>query len=72
MNKEWSDLNKVMQSQIKREETYKAGLNSLFELRDQLFKVLVDISNELSREEFNAIPFINENGYHNKTIIYSI
>ncbi|MDE6656550.1 MAG: hypothetical protein K2J85_06135, partial [Anaeroplasmataceae bacterium] len=72
MNKEWSELNKVMQNKIKRDETYKDGLNSLFELRNQLFKVLEDFYHELSREEFDAIPFINVDGYHNKTIIYSI
>ena len=30
------------------------------------------LNKELSREEFNAIPFLNANGYHSKTIAYSI
>ena len=72
MNKDWSELNKGMQNKIKREETYQDGLNTLFELRNQLFKTLIEIYNELSREDFNAIPFVNAEGYHNKTIIYSI
>ena len=33
MNKEWSELNKLMQMQIKKEETWKDGVNTLFELR---------------------------------------
>ena len=36
MNKEWSDLNKAMQSQIKKKATYETGLSSLFELRKSL------------------------------------
>lgn len=34
--------------------------------------VLFSFDEELSREDFNAIPFINANGYHCKTIAYSI
>ena len=34
--------------------------------------VLLSFRNELKREEFNAIPFINFDGYHSKTIAYSI
>ena len=33
---------------------------------------VTSFKNELSREEFNAIPFINAKGYHSKTIAYSI
>ncbi len=72
MNKEWSELNKVMQVQLKKEETFKEGIKTLFELRQQLFHEVERFKAELSREEWNAIPFINEDGYHSKTIAYSI
>lgn len=72
MNKEWSELNKTVQTQLKKEDTYKAGIDSLFRLRDQLMQTIVSFRDELSREDFNAIPFINANGYHCKTIAYSI
>lgn len=72
MNKEWSELNKTVQTQLKKEDTYKAGIDSLFRLRDQLMHTIVSFRDELSREDFNAIPFINANGYHCKTIAYSI
>lgn len=72
MNKAWSELNKTMQAQIKREDTYKAGFNTLFDLRNQLMETLISFNQVLRREDFNAIPFINANGYHNKTIAYSI
>lgn len=35
-------------------------------------KTLTLFNDELDREEFNAIPFINADGYHSKTIAYSI
>ncbi len=72
MNKEWSELNKTMQTQIRRKDTYEVGIDTLFELRNRLMKTLTLFYDELNREEFNAIPFINANGYHSKTIAYSI
>ena len=72
MNKLWSDLNKTMQAQIKRKDTYKAGVDTLFDLRNQLMETLTALQKELSREDFDAIPFINADGYHSKTIAYSI
>ena len=72
MNKLWSELNKTMQTQIKKKYTYKAGIDTLFDLRNQLMKTLSSFNEELSREDFNAIPFINADGYHCKTIAYSI
>lgn len=72
MNKEWSELNKTMQMQIKKKDSYKAGIDTLFDLRNQLMETLTSFNEELSREDFDAIPFINANGYHSKTIAYSI
>ncbi len=72
MNIEWSELNKIMQTQIRKKDTYDVGIDTLFELRNQLMKTLALFHDELNREEFNAIPFINADGYHSKTIAYSI
>ena len=72
MNKVWSELNKTMQTQIKKKDTYKAGIDTLIHLRNQLMETLTSFNEELSREDFDAIPFINANGYHSKTIAYSI
>lgn len=72
MNKEWSELNKTMQSQIKKEESFSEGIETLLKLRQDLFDELYKLKKELTREDFNAIPFINANGYHSKTIAYSI
>ncbi len=72
MNKEWSELNKTMQTQIWKEDTYKAGINTLFDLRNRLMQTLISFKEELCREDFDAVPFISADGYHSKTIAYSI
>ena len=72
MNKEWSELNKALQTQLRRESTYTEGVAALFDLRSQLMNVLLSFNEDLNREDFNAIPFVNANGYHCKTIAYSI
>ena len=72
MNNEWSELNKSMQTQLKKEATFSKGLNTLFTLREKLFAELCGFKKELSREDFNAMPFPNAKGYHSKTIAYSI
>ncbi len=72
MNKEWSELNKTMQAQIKKKGTYIDGISTLFELRNRLMQTIISFKNDLSREDFNAIPFINADGYHSKTIAYSL
>lgn len=35
-------------------------------------ETLISFNEQLSREDFDAIPFINADGYHSKTIAYSI
>lgn len=72
MQKEWSELNKTMQLQLKKEATYKAGIDTLLLLRKTLMEELLTLKKELKREAFNANPFINAKGYHSKTIAYSM
>ncbi|MDO4272439.1 MAG: phage head-tail adapter protein [Eubacteriales bacterium] len=72
MNKEWSESNKIIQMQLKKEATFTQGIQTLLGLRQSLADVLYSFKEELSREDYNSIPFINANGYHNKTIAYSI
>lgn len=72
MNKDWSELNKTMQKQIRRSDTYKDGIGTLFALRNQLMQTVRSFKDELCREDFDAIPFVNADGYHSKTIAYSL
>ena len=70
MNKEWSELNKTMQTELKKRGTFNQGIFSLMKLRDELWNTILSLKNELSSDEFNAIPFINAEGYHSKTIAF--
>lgn len=72
MNSEWSDLNKTMQLQLKKKDTFNAGILSLLELRKELIDQIKEFKDNLYREDFHAIPYINAKGYHNKTIAYSL
>lgn len=72
MKKEWSELNKTIQTQIRKKYTYEEGIGTLIDLRNRLMETLISFNNELCRADFDAIPFINAEGYHSKTIAYSI
>lgn len=72
MNKEWSELNKKMQKELDRETSFVSGINTLLELRSILFKTVESFYEALSKEDFSAMPYMNANGYHNKTVAYSI
>ena len=72
MNKEWSELNQAMQAQIRKEDTWQDGVRTLFILRNRLMDTLLSFREQLTREDFCAIPFLNADGYHSKTIAYSI
>ncbi|MBO4637153.1 MAG: phage head-tail adapter protein [Clostridiales bacterium] len=72
MNKEWSEQNKIMQALIGKRDTYEDGISALFKLRNDLTKTILSYKADLTREDFDAIPFINADGYHSKTIAYSL
>ena len=72
MNKDWSELNKTMQLKLKKKDTYSDGVADLMELRKQLWDTILSYKSELKREDFDSIPFINADGYHSKTIAYSL
>lgn len=72
MNQEWSELNKTMQMQLKKEESFSDGIKTLLALRQKLMEELLSMKKELSPEDFAVMPFPNAKGYHCKTIAYSI
>ena len=57
MNQEWSELNKILQTQLKKETTFKQGIETLLMLRQELMDELLRMKQELSSEEFCATPF---------------
>lgn len=71
MNREWSDKNKIAQSKLKK-TSFHEGINEFVELREMLMEEMLSWQQVLSLEDYYAIPFINVEGYHSKTIAYSI
>lgn len=51
MNKEWSQLNKTMQEQLKKESTYQEGIHTLLSLRKSLMEEIMELHRKLDREE---------------------
>lgn len=71
MNKYWSELNKTMQLQINKKETFEAGIDTLIKLRRELMAEIMQLK-KLSPADLIAMPYKTEKGYHNKTIAYSL
>lgn len=72
MNRDWSEQNKLMQAQLNRKAEYRSGIQTLFQLRESLMDTLFSLNDELDRDSFNKMPYANADGYHSKTIAYSI
>lgn len=72
MNKEWSEMNKTLQLQIKRKDTFEMGIDTVLELRRSLMEPIAHFRKELLDADFCAMPYMNGKGYHNKTIAYSL
>ena len=72
MNKEWSEKNKKMQSLIGKEASFKEGIEVLIDLREDLFSQVTAIVNTFPEKAFSEMPFANAEGYHSKTLVYSI
>ena len=72
MDKNWSDMNKKMQTLLSKEGTFKEGIDLLIELRNSLFWQITQIVTTYPKEAFDQMPFAGAEGYHSKTLSYSI
>ena len=72
MNKDWSELNKTMQLQLKKKDTFAQGIGTLLGLRKELMTQILKFREQLPVEAFSAMPFPNAKGYHSKSIAYSL
>ena len=64
MNKEWSELNKHMQEKLRKEQTYREGIETLLVLRGKMMAELFRMKHELSEEEFSRmhLRYMKDNG----------
>ena len=72
MDKNWSEMNREMQALLAKKETFADGIRRLLELRKSLFQQITQIVDTFPREAFNRMPFAGTDGYHSKTLAYSI
>ena len=72
MDKNWSEMNKEMQALIAKKATFKEGISKLLELRKRLFEQITQIVTTFPEEAFYQMPFAGVEGYHSKTLTYSI
>ena len=72
MNKVWSDKNKKMQELIGKELTFAEGIDLLIDLRNDLLTQISYIVNGYPEEAFYQMPFAGADGYHSKTLAYSM
>ena len=71
MNRGWAEKNKQMQALLKK-ATLKEGIAELLNLRKLLMDEMLSWRSELTTEDYSKMPYMNANGYHSKTIAYSI
>ena len=72
MDKEWSDKNKEIQALLSKEATFKEAIKKLIEFRGDMFNRITQIVDAYPEEAFSLMPFAGADGYHSKTLAYSI
>ena len=72
MDKNWSEMNKEMQALLSKEVTFADAVGKLIQLRNSLFEQITQIVNAYPQEAFSRMPFAGAEGYHSKTLAYSI
>ena len=72
MDKGWSEKNKEIQKLISKEATFEEAIKKLIELRKELFDQITQIVKTFPEEAFSRMPFAGAEGYHSKTLAYSI
>ena len=72
MDKEWSAKNQEIQTLLGKEATYKAAIDRLIAFRGEMLERVGQIVTGYPPEAFYQMPFAGADGYHSKTLAYSI
>ena len=72
MNKEWSEKNKEIQKLLSKEATFGEAIKKLIEFREELFQQITWIVEGYPEDAFYQLPFAGAEGYHSKTLAYSV
>ena len=65
-------MNKEMQALLSKKATFQEGIEKLLALRKSLFEQITQIVTTYPEEAFYQMPFAGVNGYHSKTLAYTI
>ena len=72
MDKSWSEMNKEIQALLSKEATLSQAIEKLISFRADMFEQIRQIVMSYPEEAFWQMPFAGVDGYHSKTLAYSI
>ena len=72
MDKTWSEMNKEIQTLLSKEATFAEAIDRLIEFRGILFGQITQIVTTFPGEAFYQMPYAGADGYHAKTLAYSV
>ena len=72
MDKNWSEMNKEIQVLLSKEATLSQAIEKLIAFRADMFEQIRQIVMSYPAEAFWQMPFAGAEGYHRKTLDYSI
>jgi len=72
MDKNWSEMNKEIQALLSKEATLSQAIEKLISFRADMFEQIRQIVMSYPEEAFWQMPFAGSDGYHSKTLGYSI
>ncbi len=72
MDKLWAEKNKEIQKLLTKEVTFKEAIQKLLDFREEMFEQITQIVSGYPDEAFSKMPFAGADGYHSKTLAYSI
>ena len=72
MDQNWSEKNKEIQALLSKEATFSEAVGRLIAFRKEMFDQITAIVDTFPEEAFYRMPFAGANGYHSKTLAYSI
>lgn len=72
MDKVWSEKNKEIQKLLTKEATFEEAIGKLASFRTEMFEQITQIVNGYPEKAFAEMPFAGADGYHSKTLAYSI
>ncbi len=72
MDKSWSEKNKRVQALLSKKDTFAEGIRELTAFRHELFEQVTQIMTAYPAEAFWQMPFAGAEGYHSKTLAYSV